>query len=179
LNGLIQVRGMLGIVDPEERGVHEVNEVSHLLDHRAWGGFTRIDRSSLAQDASVGDSDLVFLGCLAQINQRTESRGSFGMIHGSVLGGSSSLFDGLHNSSTFDEVKAYAEAILNLDGSFSFILTSNHGVIVGRDCMGGKPLYSNIFRDETPSKDGSGGRALCPWKSTLAGAKEGHLQIYI
>ncbi len=132
---------MLGIVDQEERGVNEVNEVSHLLDHRAWGGFTRIDRSSLTEDMSVGDSDLVFLGCLAQINQGTDSRGSFGMIHGSVLGSSSSLFDGLHNSSTFDEVQAYAEAILNLDGSFSFILTSNHGVIVGRDCMGGKPLY--------------------------------------
>ncbi len=118
-----------------------VDEVSHLLDHRAWGGFARIDRSSLTEDPSLEIGNFAFLGCLAQINQKADLRGSIGMIHGSVLGSSSSLFDGLHNSSTLEEVTSYAEAILKLDGSFSFMLTSNHGVIVGRDCMGGKPLY--------------------------------------
>ncbi|MCH7762028.1 hypothetical protein IIA15_11625 [candidate division TA06 bacterium] len=77
MNGLIQVRGILGTVDQDEP---TVDEVSHLLDHRAWGGFARIDRSSLTEDPSLEIGNFAFLGCLAQINQKADLRGSIGMI---------------------------------------------------------------------------------------------------
>ena len=135
---IISVRGMLAIMGNPSI----LNDTVKLLDHRARNGFVTLNANLVptrCETDQVTQNDPLIIGCLP--NSVDIPSKSYGMIHGSIYGDVTALFEGLRDSEDVDEIRHFSELLMKIDGSYSFIIIGKRGLIAGRDIMGTKPLY--------------------------------------